>query len=460
MPVWKRNLYILWASQLVTMAGMGLVVPFLPFFVRELGVTDPGEAARWSGFAFSGPFFVAFFATPLWGALGDRYGRKVMVLRALFGLAAAQLLVGISQNVQQLVLFRMVQGAVSGFIAAALSLVAAGTPAAEMGFALGTLHTATAVGQTIGPVFGGVLSDLVGYRPIFFIVGALCALAGLVVFFFVKELRGEDHEGERAAAPGAAGGDGGGEAGAARVPGLADNYRFVARDPALRTLLFLVFLTQVPVAMIRPIFALFAETFSMPADRVGTLTGLAYGTLGFSVAVSAPIWGRRLDRAPGPRALVVPIAGAGVFYALHLAAPSLAWIFPVRAALGLFLGGMLPVLYSLVSARAPLARRGGIMGIASSMSILAAIVGPIAGGLVVERYGFRPAFTAAALVFAVALPVALAAERLAAREARAAGRGAALAEAQETLAAGSHTCSARGTGRGTPPRAPARRLPD
>ncbi len=427
MPTWKRNLYVLWASQLVTMVGMGLVVPFLPFFVRELGVTEPAGVARWSGLAFSAPFLVAFFATPFWGALGDRYGRKIMVLRALIGLAVAQVLVGLSQNVEQLFFFRMAQGAVSGFLAAALSLVAASTPAAEMGFALGTLHTATAIGQFMGPVFGGVLSDFVGYRPIFFIVASVCALAALAVFFFVHEARDES-----------------GAAGARGAPGLLDNYRFIAREPALRLLFPLIFLTQLPVAVIRPIFALFAESFALPADRLGTYTGLAYGMLGFAVALSAPWWGRRIDRKRSPAALYLPIAGAGACYVLHMVVPTFGWIFPVRALLGAFLGGILPILYSLITARVSPERLGGIMGIASSMTILAAIAGPLAGGMLVATFGFRLVFAVAALLFFAALPLA---------------RRAAGAQARAADAGGGAAIGGRGTGGADPDAAAGAREP-
>src|SRR3989304_5661176 len=128
MELWRKNLYILWGTQFLAMMGMNLVVPFLPFFIRELGVTEPAELARWSGLVFSGPFVLSFIATPIWGNLGDRYGRKIMVVRAIFGLAISQALIGLSQNVEMLFFFRMLQGAISGFIAAALALVSANTP--------------------------------------------------------------------------------------------------------------------------------------------------------------------------------------------------------------------------------------------------------------------------------------------------------------------------------------------
>src|SRR4030066_171956 len=127
MDSWKRNLIIVWICQFVAMIGMSAIVPFLPLFVRELGVTSLEKTAYWSGLVFAGPFFISFFLIPIWGNLGDRYGRKIMTVRAVFGLAVAQVLVGVSQNVTQLFLARLVQGLLSGFLPAAMALVAANT---------------------------------------------------------------------------------------------------------------------------------------------------------------------------------------------------------------------------------------------------------------------------------------------------------------------------------------------
>ena len=149
MDIWKRNLIIIWICQFIAMIGMSAIVPFLPLFVRELGVTSLEETAYWSGLVFAGPFFISFFLTPIWGNLGDKYGRKMMTVRAVLGLAIAQVLVGLSQDVTQLFLARLVQGLLSGFLPAAMALVAANTPKEKTGYALGLLQSATAGGTVI-----------------------------------------------------------------------------------------------------------------------------------------------------------------------------------------------------------------------------------------------------------------------------------------------------------------------
>jgi len=132
------------------------------FFIRQLGVTDHNELARWSGVVFAGPFLTAFIATPLWGNLGDTFGRKLMVVRTMIGLGLSQIFVGFSQNVWQLFLFRIHQGAISGFIASTLALVSTSTPKEKTGYALGLLHSATAGGTVLGPALGGFLADHIG----------------------------------------------------------------------------------------------------------------------------------------------------------------------------------------------------------------------------------------------------------------------------------------------------------
>ncbi|MGB6123459.1 MAG: MFS transporter [Bacteroidota bacterium] len=188
MDLWRKNLYILWGTQFLAMVGMNLVVPFLPFYIRELGVSDPQQLARWSGLVFAGPFFISFFAIPLWGTLGDRYGRKAMVVRAIFGLGLSQALIGLAQTPLQLLLFRMVQGGISGFIASSLALVSTTTPRNRIGYALGFMQSSTAAGMVLGPFVGGLLADLIGYREIFFVTATLCFTGGVVVWANVREL--------------------------------------------------------------------------------------------------------------------------------------------------------------------------------------------------------------------------------------------------------------------------------
>ncbi len=386
MELWRKNLYVLWGTQLVAMIGMNLVVPFMPFFIRELGVTDEAEIVRWSGLVFAGPFISSFIVTPLWGNLGDRYGRKPMVVRAIFGLALSQVLLGFSQTVVQVFLFRILQGAISGFIAASLALVSTGTPRNRVGYALGILQSAAAGGVVLGPLVGGVLADLIGYREIFFVTAMMCALAGVAVVYGVHELR-EDMTG-------------------ARKFSVLDNYKLMYSSKQLRLVAVCLVAGQVSVLMVEPIFALFVESFRKDSAYIATLAGSIFAITGLFSTISAPWWGKRNDRQGYKRGLLIGMGLTGLAYIGHALVTSLVQLAVLRAVLGFGRGGVLPALYSLANVHAPPERKGGIMAIASSMTILGNMLGPILGGYVAAHTGIREMFLVnSALAFAVAFVV-------------------------------------------------------
>jgi MFS transporter, DHA1 family, multidrug resistance protein len=373
---WKRNLYVLWGTQFLAMIGMNLVIPFLPFFIRSLGVTNETELSHWSGLVFAGPFFLSFFTTPLWGALGDRYGRKMMVVRAIFGLALAQVLIGFSQNVYQLFAFRIVQGAVSGFIASALALVSTSTPKARIGYALGFMQSATAGGTVLGPFVGGLLADFIGYRSVFFLTAALCVAGGIVVALFVREERNPSHTPKRYT--------------------VMQNYRYMLSDRRLRAVGVAMVVAQASVLMIEPIFALYIEKFAHPAATrfMATLAGGIFSLTGVFMVFSAPWWGKRNDRNGHRKDLSTALILGGLFYAGHIVVTDLLQLSVLRSFLGFARGGILPSLYALCSVYSPQERRGGIVAIAASFNILGNMVGPVLGGYVAGRLGMTASFLA------------------------------------------------------------------
>mgnify|MGYP001824101914 CR=1 FL=1 len=187
METWKRNLYVIWFAELVAISGFAVVFPFLPFYVQDLGVTDPDQVKLWSGVVFASQAVTMAVFAPIWGSLADRYGRTLMVERAMFGGAVVLTLMGFVQNVQQLVVLRAVQGALTGTVVAATTLVASSTPRERSGYALGLLQTAVWMGASLGPLLGGIVADTWGYRAAFWVTGALLFVSGLTVWRFVEE---------------------------------------------------------------------------------------------------------------------------------------------------------------------------------------------------------------------------------------------------------------------------------
>ena len=338
------------------MVGMSMVIPFLPFYIRDLGVTDPAELQKWSGLIFSGPFIVSFLITPVWGSFGDKYGKKKMVLRAIIGLALSQLLIGLAQNVEQLFIFRIIQGFVSGFIAASLALVVSSTPKERSGYAIGVLQTSIMSGTIIGPMIGGVLADLTNHRTVFFITSGMCFISAGLIYFLVKEPAVPD----------------------SHVPhSVRDNIRYVLKLPMIRTAMITILLVQTSITLAQPIFALFIESLSTDTKYIASLSGAIFGTLGVFTIISSPWWGKRNDRGGFRKNLMLAIGGAGTAFLLYAFVNNPYQLFPIRAFQGFCLDGIIPVFYAYINKNIHAERKGGVMGLASSSTLLGNLLGPL-----------------------------------------------------------------------------------
>src|SRR5262245_45771142 len=190
MEAWQSTLRVLWVVQFLTTLAMNLGLTFVPFFPAEdpvLRVRDPAALALYTGLILAGPFFTTIVFTPLWGWVADRTGPKRQVVRACFGLGVTQLLMALAQSPEQLVAIRMLQGMVSGVLAASLGLVAVVTPAARQGRALAVLQSATPAGQILGPVLGGAVAAALGFRATYALLGGLIVLTGVLSWALLRQ---------------------------------------------------------------------------------------------------------------------------------------------------------------------------------------------------------------------------------------------------------------------------------
>ncbi len=184
---WKRNLIVCVFGSFTTILAMTLLLPFLPIYVEQLGATDHAAIVQWSGIAYGATFFSAALTAPLWGRLADRYGRKLMLIRASLGMAVAMSLIGMAHSVWQLVALRLLAGLLGGYASGSMVLVAAQTPKARSGWALGVLSAGIMAGNLVGPLIGGVLPPLIGIRSTFFLAGAVIFVTFLGTTFFIRE---------------------------------------------------------------------------------------------------------------------------------------------------------------------------------------------------------------------------------------------------------------------------------
>jgi DHA1 family multidrug resistance protein-like MFS transporter len=379
MKLWERNLYSLWFGQFIAMVGLTMVMPFLPLYIRELGVGGEEAVKIWSGMIYAAPFVISVFMQPLWGVMGDRYGRKPMVVRGLLGLAAAFALMGFSRTVYQLLIFRFVHGIFAGFIAPSLALQASCTPENRMGQALGTLQTAQVTGFIVGPLLGGLLSHLMGYRPIFFCTGACCLTGALIVIGLVREelIKKGERKGSR----------------------LRQNLLDVYHSVNLRSMLVLLIMIQVSIQIVGPFLSLYVEYLKVAPDRIALMTGLVFGITGVTNALTAPFWGKHADKGGYRKVLRYSLWGITLFYLPQAFVTDVHQLLLLRAGLGIFVGGAIPTINSIVQKSSAAENRGGIYGIFQSGLVLGNVVGPLSGGALAAAFGLRPIFLITTFIF-------------------------------------------------------------
>lgn len=371
MEVWKRNLIICWIGSFICVAGMALVLPFLPLYLHELGLKTTAEVEQWSGVAFGITFLMAAIVSPLWGRLADQYGRKVMLLRASLGMAVIMAGMGLVSSPWQLVVLRFLMGAVSGYISAAITLVATQTPKERSGWALGVLSTGHVSGGLIGPLLGGVLAEVMGLRHVFFVTSLFLFVAFLLTWFLLVETFKPEHK-----------------------QSLSGREVWAAIPD--RRLLFAIFLTsgmlQLAVLSIEPIVTVYVQQLIGSSTHVALTAGLVVAASGFANVMAAPRLGRLSDRV-GPRKVLI---GALLFGAVMMVPQGLvhnAWeLAGLRFMFGMAAAGLIPSVNSLVRSLVPDTVAGRIYGYNQSAQYLGNIAGPVMGGFVAAHWGIPVVF--------------------------------------------------------------------
>ena len=372
MESWKVNLISVWFGCFFTGLAISQILPFLPLYVSQLGVTSHQALSMWSGLTFSVTFLVSAIVSPMWGSLADRKGRKLMLLRASLGMAIAILLQAFATNVWQLFILRAVMGLTSGYIPNAMALVASQVPRERSGWALSTLSTAQISGVIGGPLLGGFLADHVGLRAVFFITAILLTVSFLVTLFLIKEgARPQMSKAERLS----------GKAVFASLthPGL------------VISLFFTTLVIQLCNGSIGPILALFIKSMAPDSNNIAFLAGMIAAVPGISALISAPRLGKLGDRIGTSRILVV------MFFAMSFVTSPLQ-LGVLRFLLGFADGAMLPAVQTLLLKYCSDNVTGRIFGYNQSFMYLGNVAGPLIGASVSAMAGFRWVFIATALI--------------------------------------------------------------
>ena len=381
-PYWRRNLYVCLFGSFVNMAGMTILLPFLPNYVRELGVTGQDAVVFWSAAAFSASFFAAALVSPIWGWLADLYGRKPMLIRACAGMTIAISAMGMAGNVYQLVGLRALAGLLGGYTSGSIILVASQTPKDRSAWALGKLSIGSLSGTLIGPLIGGAAPRLIGLRETFLFTGAAIFVAFLLTTFVIREDRGLRPQ---------------------RVNGRLPSLASLVRDwRPIGFMLASASLFLVANMSIEPIVTIYVSEIARPGQDAVFYAGAAMSAGAFAAMLAAPTIGRLADRHGHWKvvALSFAAAAAAIVPQAFVTAP---WQFvALRFLMGVALAGLMPAMTALIRRSAPDAAIGRILGFSQSAQYFGQIAGPFAGAAVAARFGMRAVFFATALTMLAA----------------------------------------------------------
>lgn len=376
---WKRNLIVCVFGSFTTIVGMTLLLPFLPLYVEQLGVTDHAAIVQWSGVAYGATFFSAALTAPLWGRLADRYGRKLMLIRASLGMAVAMSLMGMAHNVYELVGLRLLTGLLGGYASGSTVLVAAQTPKARSGWAIGVLSAGIMAGSLVGPLIGGVLPGLIGIRATFFLIGGVIFITFLGTTFLIPgDARPKTAKGAKA------------RGGWSLVP----DKRPVIAMWGTGLLLMIANMS------IEPIITVYVAQL-VEASQVTFVAGLVMSAAAFGSLLSSSHLGKLADRVGHWRIITICLAASALLLIPQAFVVSGWQLILLRFLMGLALGGLLPCIASVIRHNVPDTVTGSMLGYSISAQYTGQVIGPLAGGFIGGHIGMRAVFLGTSVLMAL-----------------------------------------------------------
>lgn len=377
MESWKKNLYTLWITQVISLISFGFGLPFIPFYIQELGVTGDVQIKLFTGILSTAPAITMAIMAPVWGALSDRFGRKLMILRAM--LAAVFIIggMGLVNSVYALIALRATQGLFTGTVTAASAFVAANTPKNRLSFALGFISSSTFIGFSIGPAVGGIIAKYAGYRASFLLGGFIMLIGVIIVALFLKE--NPNTYGRQA------------------LDKQVDSQTKLI-TPMIVFFLVMLFFQRFARSIFSPYMPLFIEAIN-GEDNVEVITGLVNLSIGFATAVSSLTITRLGDRFNKPKLISILLTICVLLGLIVARSSSLVYFIVTYTVLFLVLGGIEPLMTSYTAEVTQPAIRGRLFGLQGMIGSFGWMASPLIGSYLSIQYSYN--------ALLIALPVIL-----------------------------------------------------
>jgi len=359
---WRRNVWALTLTVFISFVGFQFFSPFLPLYIRELGVTDPAKIALWSGLQAAVTPAMSGILSPVFGRLADRFGRKMMLIRSLVGFVVIVAAMGLVTSVQQLFLARVIMGFFAGFTPMVMALATTAAPKDKVPAAIGMVQSAQLLSVAVGPAIGGYVASHFGIRYAFFATAGLCALAlvGLIVLF--QEVSPASPGASRQPIP--------------KMP-LGDVFRY----PHFAVVMALLFVAQFidrGLALLIPL-----QVAHLPdIEKIAAVSGTIVSIGAIAATTSANVAARLAREIPAARILLIGLFLGGPLCALMALPRGWPMLLALRLLTGLCLGAAITLTYSLGAMIVPAEHRGAAFGWLGLGLQIGTAASPLASGMI------------------------------------------------------------------------------
>ena len=382
METWKRTVYISLLCVFCTSFGVSQLAPILPLYFHDLGVKTPEAMSLWSGLATGATYLIVCLAAPFWGRVADKKGRKITLIRSSFGMALCNLLLAFQTTPEGVVLIRLVQGLVSGFYTATITLIASETPLERTGWALGLLASANLTGSLIGPLIGGYLADIIGIRNDFILVGILMSIAGVLATVFIHENYQPKANVEKLT--------------------LSKLKEKIPEFNSIVALCIASFIYAICIMSLQPVISIYIKGI-VPNNtgNVAFIAGAVFSAMGIAQLISSSPLGKLVDKIGPRKVLMVSLIYVGILNIPQAYVSDVYQLAIIRFLQGFGLGGMLPALNTYLSSKTPREFTGQVFSYNQSSLFLGYFLGSIGGASLMAWLGFTTLFWASGGLFIV-----------------------------------------------------------
>ncbi len=373
METWKRTVYISLVCVFCTAFGVSQLAPILPLYFHDLGVQTPEAMSLWSGLATGATYIIVCLAAPFWGRVADKKGRKITLIRSSFGMALCNALIAFQTTPEGVVIIRLIQGLVSGFYSASITLIASETPIERTGWALGLLASANLAGSLIGPLLGGYIADTVGIRNDFIIVGALMGLAGVLATIFIHENYVPKPNPEKLS-----------------IRKLKEQ---IPEFNSIVALCVASFIYAICIMSLQPVISVYIKGI-VPSDteNLAFIAGAVFSAMGIAQLMSSSPLGKLVDKIGPRKVLVVSLIYVGILNIPQAYVSDVYQLAIIRFLQGFGLGGMLPALNTYLSSKTPREFTGQVFSYNQSCLFFGYFLGSVGGASLMAWLGFTTLF--------------------------------------------------------------------